>query len=128
MTDATPMLLAHAANIDFDAISSDDWSRWIDSLPLEEFIALIRINDEGAAPDVAAAPDAAPLEPHGDLWETYVADGDYPLPDEELVWVMFKDGETMGPNRTDAFLWGGTGYAEIISYARAVPGTVLPPD
>lgn len=122
----TPMLLAHAATVDFTTISERDLGRWIDALPLGEFSALIDIHSSGeAAPDILFPAGAPSLEPHGDDWAPYVEDGDYPLPGEHLVWVMFADGETMGPNRADAFLWGGTGQAEIIAYAPAVPGTAL---
>lgn len=123
----TPMLLAHAATVDFTTISERDLGRWIDALPIGEFSALIDIHSSGeAAPNIPVPANAPPLEPHGDDWAPYIPNGKYPLPVEQLVWVMFSDGEVMGPNRTEAFLWGGTGQAEIIAFAPAVPGTVLP--
>jgi hypothetical protein len=125
-TEAKRRLVAHAATIDFERITETDFSRWIDALPLDEFSALIGAHAAGEVlgPDLDGA--VSPLEPHGDDWTPYVPNGEYPLPTDQLVWVMFSDGEVMGPNRTAAFLWGGTGQAEIIAYAPAVPGTVLP--
>ena len=123
---ATGRLVGHAANVNFDTIAEPDLARWIDALPLDEFGALIDAHAAGAILDPSLALPVEPLEPHGDDW---LPCDEQPASDDDLVWVMFLDGEVMGPNRASAFLWGADqGAASIIAYAPAVPGTVLNQD
>lgn len=120
---AKQRLVGHALNVDFDRISGSDLGRWIDALPIDEFAALIDAHAGGEVLDPSLAVAVAPLEPHGDDWNPCDAQ---PVADDDLVWIMFADGGTVGPNRASAFLWGAErGSASIIAYAPAVPGTLL---
>ena len=122
-TEAKRRLVGHAATVDFDRISDGDLSRWLDALPLEEFAALIDAHADGEVLDPALAATVLPLEPHGDDWEPC---DEQPVPDDDLVWIMYLDGEVVGPNHASAFLWGADqGSASIIAYALAVPGTAV---
>lgn len=122
--DANQRLVGHAATVDFDAISEHDLGRWIDALPLDEFAALIDAHSAGDVLDPESAAQVEPLEPNGDDWSPC---DEQPAADDDLVWIMFADGETMGPNFASAFLWGADqGSASIIAYAPAVPGTPAP--
>lgn len=123
---ATQRLVGHAATVDFDTITDTDLGRWIDALPLDEFGALIDAHASGAVLDPSMAAPVAPLEPHGDEW---IPCNEQPVPGDNLVWILYPDGEVGGPNRASAFLWGANqGSASIIAYAPAVPGTVLQED
>lgn len=129
MADGLAKLAAHAETVDFAAISEADAGRWIDALPLDEFVALIdahgRWSTTGEPVSIdGELPAVSPLEPHGDDWAPC---DEQPVGDDDLVWIMYLDGETGGPNLASAFLWGADqGSASIIAYALAVPGTPVP--
>lgn len=116
---------AKATTTDFDGMDEKAFGKWVDDLSFNEFVGLLHMHDEfrdpGSViiPDVPVAALPAP-EPEDGSWIVYTGEGVQPLPDEAMCWVLFPDGGTAGPNRADAFLWGGDGQATILAYAPAV--------
>jgi hypothetical protein len=116
---------AKATATNFDGMDEKAFGGWIDALPMEEFFGLLHLHDEFQAtgeitvPDVPVNAPKAP-EPDDSSWVVYTGEGVPPLPEDAMCWVLFPDGGTAGPNRVDAFLWGGDGQATILAYAPAV--------
>jgi hypothetical protein len=114
-------VISRGKQTDFAAMSRTAYGEWVDSLPQDEFMALIGLNDEfmreGRIRPASAVVDIA-AKPNDDAWIVYTGEGDMPLPADQRCWVLFADGEA-GPNRADAFLWGGDGSAKILAYQAA---------
>lgn len=87
MTDtAKRAILEKALKIDFEAMTEEEWSSWINGLSQEEFFALLALPNDG--PLFKEAGDEIPVEP------------------EDRIFVTYEDGGVDGPNRADAFIWG----------------------
>ena len=122
---AKASVIAKASTTEFDNMTGEQFGEWIDRLPQPEFFALIRLTDEyrrtGGPIASQPPPTSIPrfMPPSEDDWIVYTGEGETPLPDDVLCYVLFPDGGEEGPNRADAFLWGGEGLAEILAYAPA---------
>jgi hypothetical protein len=87
MSDAAKRaMLEKALKIDFEAMTEEEWSAWINGLPQEEFFALLALPNDGPL-----------FKEAGD---------EMPVPADEQIFVTYEDGGIDGPNRADAFIWG----------------------
>lgn len=118
-TEQMDRAYSRCVETNFATMSEEQFGIWVDRLPLDEFFGLIALHDEHrhSGRSVAHTVVKLPPLPPNYTWIVYTGDGELPLaPDTHCV-VLFPDGETAGPNRADAFLWGGDGSAQILAYA-----------
>lgn len=120
-------LLAKIALVDFAAMTKEEYGDWINALPPDEFISLISLHGEFVSRELEeetapadAPPAAVPHSPDDNAWIPYDGNGT-PVHANKRVWVMFRDGDTSGPNPAHMFLWDETGTAQILAYAPVSP-------
>lgn len=123
--EARARIIAQASQVDWGAMSAEQFGTWVDGLPLDEFFALLDLHAAGnseasEAIEEQPTPPVPSLPPDDNGWTIYTGEGVTPVPDDEQLYVLFPDGAVCGPNRADAFLWGSDGSASIVAYQAAV--------
>lgn len=108
--------------VDFAGMSKEEFGVWVNALPFAEFAELTSLHIEMLArernPEPGAVTEPAKAEPDDDAWIPVA--GDMPVPADERIYILYRDGEIGGPNRADAFLWNEPeGPTQILAYAPA---------
>lgn len=134
---AREAVLAKVAKADFENMSQVAYGRWVDGLPVVEFIALLDLHREGLQrQNVERAKKQltktlrkqvgkiSPDEP----WVVYTGDGESPVPDDTIVRVLFPDGGESGPNPAHMFAWNPyPGHDQTLAYLVVQADASAPP-
>lgn len=118
--EARERVLLKVRGEDFRVMSQEQYSKWINNLPVPEFMALIDLHGEANRAAIEAEDAKEYVAPYtaDDPAHSWVdcAGQAQPVDDDTVVWVTYCEGEIGGPNRAGAFIWDGE---FIVSYAIA---------